>query len=62
MKKFILRRKTHESDEDEYEYLINSCHSGVNITTPFIDKATRYTEYCEVFVHGKGWEFIEIKK
>jgi hypothetical protein len=59
---YVLRRKICESDQDKYEYLINSTSNGVNITTPFINKATRYSQFNDVFVHGQGWEFIRIKK
>ena len=59
MKKNVLRCKNENTEDDKYSYLISSC-KGINITTPFIEKATIYDEFTTVSVVGNDWKFIEI--
>lgn len=59
MKKYILRRKNEDTEGDKYSYLI-SCNNVVEVTTPFKDKATVYSEHFTVNVVSKDWKFIKV--
>ncbi len=62
MKYYILRRKNSDSEGDKYSYHINTT-KGVELTTPFKDKATIYSDHMQVNVlTASEWEFIQIKK
>jgi len=60
-KKIILRRKTEDSEGDKYEYFV-SCKNGIEVTTPFKDKATVIIEGSEVQVSNKDWRAIRFKE
>ena len=57
--KYILRRKNIDLEEDKFSYYV-SCTKGVEITTPFKEKATIFKEEDKIDVISKDWEFIII--
>ena len=58
--KYILRRKTNDSESDKYQYYI-SCEDGVQLTTPFKEKATQFNGNETIQATDKDWEFIRFK-
>ena len=59
MKKYILRRKSKDTEGDKYVYLI-SCNNGIEIITPFKDRATVYSDHFTVNVVSNDWKFIKV--
>ena len=57
--KFILRLKNDNNEDDKYSYYK---YEGVNcdVSTPFKEKATIFTETSKVKIYTKGWKFIKI--
>jgi hypothetical protein len=61
-KTFILRQKTHNTESDKYSYWVKTTMTGLELTTPFRENATRVKENEPIDVVSKNWEFISVKK
>ena len=62
IKTFILRQESDNIEDDKYYYWISTIKSGIELITPFREKATRIKEnefICEV---SRKWTFIEVKE
>ena len=55
LRKIILRRKNEDTEGDKYEYFL-SCKNGIEMVTPFKDKATILNEGEELKVVNKDWK------
>lgn len=59
-RKIILKRKTNDSESDKYQYFI-SCINGVELVTPFKDKATVLNEGEEIKVLSNDWRPVLVR-
>jgi hypothetical protein len=57
MKKYILKRRNDDSEGDKWQYWV-SCNNGIEMTTPFRDKATIVTG--TVSVVSDNWKHIRL--
>jgi hypothetical protein len=61
MKTFILRKKNESSEDDKYSYWVKTTMTGLELTTPFRENATRVKENEPIDVISKNWDFIIVK-
>jgi len=61
-KTFILRRETNDTESDRYMYWTKTTMTGLELTTPFRENATRVKEDEPIDVVSKNWNFIQVKK
>jgi hypothetical protein len=58
---FILRRKNEDTEYDKYSYFIKTTLTGLELTTPFKYKATRFKEGHSIDVVSKDWKPVIVK-